>query len=168
MSSGGNSVASVMGRRQSLLSDPSGQTPRLASLTRLAPWNTPARTGPQPSVALRGRPSGLRVLDAHLLALQLGAVQALQRLARVVGREVDEREALQHPDLADRLLGDHGALGEGPADVVVVDAAAPAAVDEELGVLGLRRLAGPVAVSLADLGLADLGRGGLGLRVVGL
>ncbi len=48
------------------------------------------------------------------------------------GVELDEREPVEHPDRADRVVRDHGALGERPADVLVVDPAAPPAVDEQL------------------------------------
>ena len=53
---------------------------------------------------------------------------------------------MQYADLVDRLLGQDGALEERPAQVLLLDAAALAAVDEQL-----RRLA-RVLVVLLDLG----------------
>src|SRR5262249_38990721 len=52
------------------------------------------------------------------------------------GVDVDEGEAVKDVDVVDRLLGQDGALAQGPAQVLLCDAAALAAVDEELDRLG--------------------------------
>src|SRR5882724_9689560 len=71
------------------------------------------------------------VLNADLLALELRALEPLERLLRVRRIELHEREPLQDADRPDCVLRDHGPLRQRPADVLVVDAAALAAVDEQ-------------------------------------
>src|SRR6201994_1305309 len=99
--------------------------------------------------------SALRDLEADLLAFQLGAVEELDRALGLVGVDLDEGEAMEDADVVDGLVGEDGALAEGPAEVLLVDAGAFAAVDEELGgllavVIGLAVAIGPaVGVCLA-------------------
>src|SRR5680860_923730 len=98
------------------------------------------------------RPLRLGDLQPDLLALQLRPVEELDRAVGLVAIDLDEGEAVQHADIVDRLLGEHGALAQGPAQVLLVDAAALTAVDEELDRLAvvLRALILPAAV-LRDL-----------------
>ena len=76
-------------------------------------------------------------LEADLLAFELGAVEELDRALGLIGVDLDEGEAVQDADVVDGLVGQDGALAERPAQVVLVDPAALAAVDEELVVAGL-------------------------------
>ncbi len=48
----------------------------------------------------------LRVLDADLLALQLRPVEALQGKSGLILGQLDEREAVEHLDALDLVLGD--------------------------------------------------------------
>src|SRR3954463_11013796 len=107
--------------------------------------------------------SVLGVLDANLLARELGAVEALQGAGGVVGVELDEREAFEDANRPDRVVGNHCALDERPANVVFTEAAARPAVDEELDLAvarGLgRRLRRRLGVPGRFLGLNRLGLG---------
>ena len=62
-------------------------------------------------------------------------------LLGLIGVELHEGEAVEHADRADGLLGHHSALGQRPAQVVLGDPAALAAVHEQLhvAVAGRRR-----------------------------
>ncbi len=80
--------------------------------------------------------------------------------------EVDEGEALEDADVVDRLVGDHGALGEREENVLLLDSAARAAVDEKFDVPVLR-FGGPGLRLVASRGLLAGRLGllaGLGLR----
>src|SRR6476646_7530491 len=92
--------------------------------------------------------SALGDLEADLLALELGPVEVLDGALSDVGIDLDKREAVQDADVVDRLVGEDGALLQRPAQRLLVDAAALAAVDEELGGVGLLAVAVAVAVGL--------------------
>src|SRR6185503_4366373 len=104
-------------------------------------------------------PLAPRHLEPDLLAFQLGAVEEFDRALGLVGVDLDEGEAVQDADVVDGLVGQDGALAERPAEVLLVDPAALAAVDEELGgLLSVLRVA--VGRRFRDaLGLRLLGRG---------
>src|SRR6202000_848986 len=132
------------GRRQPLpATSPPGARPRAAHR-----WSVRDRRE-DPRLALSAWPRArvedkagllaLRHLEADLLAFQLGAVEELDRALGLVGVDLDEGEAVEDADVVDGVVGEDGALAEGPAQVLLVDAAALATIDEELG--GLRLVA---------------------------
>src|ERR1044072_6860484 len=81
---------------------------------------------------VRGPNSALGDLQTDLLAFQLRPVEELDRAVCLIRIRLDEGKTVQDADVVDRLLGQHGTLAQGPAQVLLVDPAALAAVDEEL------------------------------------
>src|ERR687892_1541486 len=111
------------------------------------------------------------VLEAQLLALELGAVEPLERDGGLIAGELDEREPLQHADRSDLGGGHDRTLGQRPAQIVFGDSAALATVDEQLdravagshsflalgGVVAPARAWGVLDPLLGRLPLADRG-----------
>src|SRR3954464_8746772 len=73
------------------------------------------------------------VLNPAPLALGLRALEPFDGTGGVPRVELDEREPLQHPDRADRVLGDDPPLGERPSHILLTDPAARTSIDEQLG-----------------------------------
>src|ERR1044072_3537920 len=89
-----------------------------------------------PAASSLGAAPRLGALEPYLLALQLRPVEELDRAVALVGVDLDEGEAVQDADVVDRVVGQDGALAQRPAQVLLGDAAALAAVDEELDRVG--------------------------------
>src|SRR5215204_1005793 len=105
--------------------------------------------------------STLSDLEPDLFAFELRSVEELDGALCLVRGDADEGEAVQDANVVDLLLGEDGALAQGPAQVLLGDAAALAPVDEELD-----RAVRSLAILLGNVVLGGPCDGRLGLAAL--